>query len=186
MAIIYGCPKCKKNDSDYRSWHNWPKEPKEASYLCNYCGHTGYGVSIQKAKQNWRLIKNNHIKKTEKMKNEDKVCTADQAKQLSDLGFKIVTDQYWKSNGDYYELRPHNYESNYETFPAPDVAELGESLQGWQIILVTGEDANVWALYRPDNILDSYLPGKYDAAPEAQARCAALIWLIENNHIKIK
>lgn len=123
------------------------------------------------------------------MKSEDKVCTLDQAKRLVELGVVLETEKTWNT----YNIpnilvttsfNPHTIKDNPDLFfPAPDVAELGELLknandnltfyegnlsQQWKILLYK------WRTYERC----------FYGNTEAQARCAALIWLLENGYIK--
>ncbi len=120
------------------------------------------------------------------MKPEDKVCTLEQAKRLVELGVVLETEKYW------CDLKPWQLKQRYHSksllkkgviLPAPDVAELGDILpvEIWE---------NDKCIFQFDDIgkldTDCYVfnRSKSFLKTEAQSRCATLIWLIENGHVK--
>lgn len=123
------------------------------------------------------------------MKQEDKVCTPEQAKRIIKLGVVLETEKYWiyqANDGwfvydyDYWYRRKKRFD-NLEYYPAPDVAELGEVLGGYTVMKYQSD--SFWRLYDETGELRGwFFDGK---KPEAQARCAALIWLVENKYIEL-
>lgn len=139
------------------------------------------------------------------MKIEDQVCTSEQAQQLVELGVVLKTEKEWwifginvKSltisqpgyNFDNWKILP-------KIFSAPNVAELGILLPD-EILIEDylcelklqkyGNDSWVtgYSQIRTDekkSIEYQMSAGEYTT--EAQARCAALIWLIENKYLDI-
>ncbi len=136
-------------------------------------------------------------KNGDKMKLEDKVATFEQAKKLDELGVVLETEKKW-----FCETQLDNWPTHVEVadcyvtptinFPAPDVAELGELLPKTLGIIDQFEiriehDSGCWLIDYYDHY-EKYLSPMPDfiAETEAQARCAALIWLIENNYLEVE
>jgi len=122
------------------------------------------------------------------MKPEDKVATQVQSQKLIELGFKIETEKYWQPTRVGYFLGASDIIAlGVKSIPAPDVAELGEILP--DEIWNSDKSKCLWTFESLGKLETNYghwlLHGKYYKT-EAQARCAALIWLIENKHIEIK
>lgn len=132
------------------------------------------------------------------MKPEDKVCTLEQSKRLVELEIVFETEKYWWGEKLYTMEEVICWANNWNNgnrndcqFPSPDVAELGKVLpieveieghacylHTWPIIGEPGE----WALtYECGSGQVKYSVG---CMPEAQTRASALIWLLENSHIK--
>jgi hypothetical protein len=137
------------------------------------------------------------------MKLEDKVPTLEQCKKLVELEVMLETEKRWcgirwfhATNNYEWVLTSGNLMSRNHV-PAPDVAELGILLpvtfkkdkinyyfktKHW----LTGWHAGY--IYEDkffDTVNEETLVYKH-AETEAQARCAALIWLIENSYIKLE
>ena len=116
------------------------------------------------------------------MRIKEKVPTLEQCKRLVELGVKIETESFWYADEDGLNL------SRYDNwmlmlpgprYPAPDVAELGELLPN---IRIERADKFWWYYYiKPQASI--YSVRKFQT--EAQARAAALIWLIENGYFTI-
>jgi len=136
-----------------------------------------------------------------RMGNEWKVCTLDQAKRLVGLGVVLDTSQFWVCAGGHWQLgmgKGFLNELGPAIIPAPDVAELGVLLP--QFITVGMNEHG--GIKIPDMYFVKFSHGKgiffcnygkiagnnticeFDGETEAQARCAALIWLIESGHLK--
>ena len=123
------------------------------------------------------------------MEQEDKVATLEQCKMLVTLGIILNTENSWQStfSGDNYHLvYPGKIIQHYlpkERYPAPDVAELGE------VITYCLDEINIYIDKTSDGEYWLQINGPkaekrgYEHETEAQARCAALIWLIENGHL---
>ena len=121
------------------------------------------------------------------MSDEWKVATLEQSKRLVELGIMLETEKRWVTSP--------NGETHLRTdfksmgLPAPDVAELGVVLP---CVIVTGNSIiyttvsrNGVKFRRSQDVHG--LPDKsveINYGNEAQARCAALIWLIENDYLK--
>ena len=129
------------------------------------------------------------------MKPEDKVATVEQCKKLVKLGVDLETEKCWTysnldDNGEWIDCLLCNmpdgeYRFAADFFPAPDVAELGEvlNLNNGFYILRAGKKTvadlrTKWCDY------DECVAEIRNKPTEAQARCAALIWLIENGYLK--
>ena len=121
---------------------------------------------------------------------ENQVCSLDQAKKLVKLGVVLDTTWYWievcgnwllKNKWDlsYIEITPKDFKS--EIYPAPNVAELGVLLSGYQMVLTPNDG---WQIFNPEGFAHGFLSDKCDDLPEAPARTEALIWLLENGHLK--
>ncbi len=137
------------------------------------------------------------------MKNEDKVAILQQSKRLKELGVVLKTERYWEEITKNHPVhwvagttQLNTYKgvnSSYINYtPAPDVAELGELLP--YPFKIDGKDA-FWVSSRGNGLSSvSFLESTekitvlapFDYPTEAQARCNALIWLIENKHIDVK
>ncbi len=128
------------------------------------------------------------------MRQEDKVATLEQCKRLVEWGVVLKTEKYWIPSYvtpnivDNYRL--DNDTTGPKRLPAPDIAELGMLLPktlgvGEQFEIRIEHDSGCWLIDYYDHY-EKYLSPMPDfiAETEAQARCAALIWLIENKHIK--
>lgn len=123
---------------------------------------------------------------------EWKVPTLEQCKKLVKLGVVLDTEKSWTEDRRLL-FSDLILRSDIKRFPAPDVAELGELLP--TSILVpdnhgikykyhlrlkkTGTGFRVSYINHIGDIFHTEL-----LMTEAQARCAALIWLIENGYIK--
>lgn len=141
------------------------------------------------------------------MSNEWKVATLEQCKRLVELGVKLKTEKYWYAPDSELCTIPQleedwlNWKILRGLFPAPDVAELGKMLP--QSITAGINYTHGKGGFRiPDMyfVKFSHGSGSYycnyskiaghkaicevSGPTEAQARCAALIWLIENGHLK--
>ena len=130
-----------------------------------------------------------------KMKPEDKVPTLKQCKRLVELGVDIDTDFKWVgqlADTEYHIdliYHPNLWMKDLDVYPAPDVAELGELLptigeknNPCNLNWLSGVDpmsCNPYTVINGGNIHQ-----EFNEDTEAQARCAALIWLVENKHIK--
>ena len=122
------------------------------------------------------------------MKKEDKVPTIKQCKRLVELGVVLETEKFWTKKSGAWGLSEWN---NYMHFlpkdrvNAPDVAELGELLglnTGFYMLRLGSRKASPdfkrkWCDY-------DVCEAEINRETEAQARCAALIWLIENDYLK--
>ncbi len=125
------------------------------------------------------------------MKTIEKVCTKEQAKTLWDLDCRLITERYWRIDRLEYYTEIHDWADKWnrgclppDCYPALDVAELGEMLLQVDVIFPAPipnpkpeEQGKWWFLVNSGT-------QKVEAETEAQARCAALIWLIENGHLK--
>ena len=127
------------------------------------------------------------------MKNEEMVCSIEQAKALEKLGVKIETYFVWIESDPIDEanttevlviprlkkLDACSKGYNYVSF-APNVAELGEIFIKAGFQLPHKEyDGCFWTM--PDYLCEF----DWDLY-EAQARAESLIWLIENKYIKVE
>ena len=123
------------------------------------------------------------------MKQEDKIATPEQSNKLLELGFKMKTEKQWFDLGGKWKLvhahNPRNIKLN-KLMPAPDVAELGEVLKGYDVMnqQYDDKDCNIKDVYWLWN-KDDFLYEFFNVGTEAQARAASLIWLIEHKHIKV-
>jgi len=117
------------------------------------------------------------------MKQEDKVCTLEQAKKLVELDIVLKTEYHWTENThkEWYLNKVYNgcHKEFPAFYPAPDVAELGVLLKGYKVWI---NSVGYWQLTK-GNHLKELKTFNYKFT-EAQARCEALIWLIENDYIK--
>lgn len=139
------------------------------------------------------------------MKSEDKVPTLEQCKKLVELGVVLETEKMWVAdtivtkNPPYLTNPEFKYDIEsipgrvYNYYPAPDVAELGELLP--EIVKNDPESYTMCQEYDYmtkqfgiswDNSMELLGNKIHWAKTEAQARCAALIWLIENDHLNPK
>ncbi len=133
------------------------------------------------------------------MKLEDQVCTLKQAQKLVKLGLVLGTTYVWQKRGSDYQLasRYNLAAKSKDSFPAPNVAELGVLLPAGLMI----EDAHHWLetnkadasfltgyiqkANTPHSSHDELWVCKFIKETEAQARADALIWLIENGFVKV-
>lgn len=115
------------------------------------------------------------------MKLEDQVCNLQLAKKLKELGVEQNSLFWWVKDkfdefDDTYSL---HYQPSYRVdYSAFTVAELGEALKvsDPQVLKRYEGFGEVW-----------FCPNKSgQASTEANARAKMLIWLIENNYIKLK
>jgi hypothetical protein len=127
------------------------------------------------------------------MKIEDQVCSLEQAKTLFKLGVNLKTVFRYGEWMDksyhniFYSSRPKGNEfiNGYTFFPAPTVAELGVLLpqyvnvQETSLFLCQDKREGIFIVWYPT--LQTF-SNKH----EAQARAAALIWLIDNDKINPK
>lgn len=125
------------------------------------------------------------------MKPEDKVPTLEQCRRLVELGVVLETAKSWTEDGYllFSDLILRSDIKHIKRFPAPDVAELGEILSDFQVVKVHDNDhgKKFWAILDVDEWREmEWLTEEFDDKPEAQARCAALIWLIEHGYWKAK
>jgi len=120
------------------------------------------------------------------MKPEEKVPTLEQCKRLVEIGVVLKTERYWETDemldDPAWPCIIYSWDasddSRYKKYPAPDVAELGMQLPN---VKIERSDGNWWYYF------DEFNNGTYSAKnykTEAKARCAALIWLIENGYFK--
>ncbi len=129
------------------------------------------------------------------MKPENKVATLEQAKKLVELGVVLETEKKWvrRLDQDNFDLETSNqlYVVGYELFPAPDVAELGELLP--REVYIPYESCLGGVHYYTHVVVQDFERGfecsigtweSFLMPTEAQARCAALIWLYENNYLE--
>ncbi len=123
--------------------------------------------------------------------NEWKVCTLEQAKKLVELGVVLETEKYWypAQSRLLYRHEITDIADNVamssmieigNLLPAPDIAELGELLGQYTVMKYSHD--SLWRLYDELGALRKWI--SQGDIPEAEVRCAALIWLIENGHIK--
>jgi hypothetical protein len=139
------------------------------------------------------------------MEKEDKFCTPEQSEELFKLGVVIETEMYWASSkvlnhnelchkGRKQELASIWYDiisrkivfTNWEFFPAPDVAELGDFLwkSGYFLVPCLGG----WDLYDHGGVMmymQHFHKTEYTVNNEAQARCTSCIWLVKNKIIRL-
>ncbi len=111
--------------------------------------------------------------------NEWKVATVEQCKKLVELGVVLETEKVWHHVAGLLcsNFTPWMVETNI-VIPAPDVAELGKVLKEEELetmwhnttCVITGVQ-NAYSI-------------EFLGETEAQARCAALIWLIEKGYLK--
>ena len=116
------------------------------------------------------------------MKIEEKVPTLEQCKRLVELGVNTETERFWYTDEDGLNLSRYDYWMLMlpgPRYPAPDVAELGELLPNIRIERTSG----LWWYYYIKPRDSIYSVRKFHT--EAQARAAALIWLIENGYLTI-
>ncbi len=132
------------------------------------------------------------------MRQEDKVATLEQCKRLGELGVVLETEKYWEipcyKDGKTRLKHKYNLGGEYgsSSISAPDVAELGELLPN-----ITGTNRvayslniektdHAWMVWYDSPGYRATIFDMPECKHEAQARCAALIWLIENKHINPK
>jgi hypothetical protein len=132
------------------------------------------------------------------MKIENQVCSPEQAKELAERGVKIKTvfrHGFWVDesyNTIFHSSEPKGYGffNGYTFFPAPTVAELGVLLPCYIEVesIGPGDDGKrYFSSFRDDEGFRSEFANEYTSdlyATEAQARAAALIWLLDNKYIK--
>ena len=119
------------------------------------------------------------------MKPEDKYPTVEQCKRLVELGVVLDTEKYWKTFNDgdtFLVVINQTVDPTAYLFPAPDVAELGEALRGYSVVRIQERGWRLWKTSFAFSKVNDFINYK----TEAQARCAALIWLIEQGYIKTK
>ena len=133
------------------------------------------------------------------MKIENQVCTIDQAKKIKALGVDLKTYFSWVNNGDdnpSYEVLPtlQITDPSKTIYPAPTVAELGDllpssvSLEDEDLFIQgslgnrKGEFHYIWFQSSLDNVEWELFPA-VERDTEAEARCEALIWLLENDFV---
>ncbi len=128
------------------------------------------------------------------MKPEDKVCTIEQSKRLVELGVVIETEKSWYPECNEWPTHldvSNCYISDHPEIKAPGVAELGALLPS----RITGKDLAIELVeyrrqygavtFEISNICDSEnMIYSNSEDTEAQARAAALIWLIENEYLE--
>ncbi len=140
------------------------------------------------------------------MKVEDQVCTIEQAKRFVELGIRLQTYFQWEvpDNADRSEsetcalsITSSAMKKNINTYPAPSAAELGEllpavvSLEEEDLFIQgslgnrRGEFHYIWFQSSLDNVEWELFPA-IEKDTEAEARAEALIWLIENEFVKIE
>ncbi len=124
---------------------------------------------------------------------EWKHASLEQCKKLQELGVVLETEKVWvyspifsepsscrlMTTTESTELRKGTSNKSY---PAPDVAELGKVL-GKYIVIQWPWETEVL------NVFDRKFKHRlsvHDDISEAQARCAAYIWLIENGYLKVE
>ncbi len=131
---------------------------------------------------------------------ESKRCTIEQSLKLQELGVVLKVEMHWvRSIGTVNTpsewvlvsrqgtidqgIDPDVFTNAYH--PAPDVAELGEILlDNGYLIIWGGQKSEVIMAGRNWSPIYKWIRLKKQT--EAQARCAALIWLIENKHLDPK
>jgi hypothetical protein len=130
------------------------------------------------------------------MKTEEKVCTKEKSERLVELGIDLKTEKHWVKTcrGKWFICQNNEVDFHLTFaderihFPAPDVPELGRLLGKY-----TCNDYTLITINYSDDMPDGESTG-YECffgrdpvcyfSNEAEARCAALIWLIENEHLK--
>ncbi|MBU2513458.1 hypothetical protein KJ966_19120 [bacterium] len=140
------------------------------------------------------------------MKIENQVCSVDQAKRLVELGIRLQTFFQWelpvntkRSDPDVFSLSVVSSIPGKKviSYPAPSVAELGEllptviSLEEEDLFIQgslgkrRGEFHYIWFQSSLDNVEWELFPA-IEKDTEAEARAEALIWLIENDYVKLE
>lgn len=126
------------------------------------------------------------------MKPEDKVCTSNQSYRLRELGFEIEAQYSWyiaefEFSPEIISLELTEDVKRKSHCPAPDAAELGEVLKITPMhrILVSYGGKEI-CVQQGAYCSDYYKMIEVDGKTEAQARAAALIWLIENGVLSKK
>lgn len=120
------------------------------------------------------------------MKIENQVCTLEQRVKLFNYGItESIIHHYSKPDGTYIECDKLQYPpKQWVKIPAFTSTELGEMLPNcFTTMKLTGEHDmpnHRWRIYNED---DADAVGDVMFETEAQARAAALIHLLENNHI---
>lgn len=120
---------------------------------------------------------------------ENHVCSFKQAEKLLRLGLNLETYWFYRTNGTLITV--DNFHWAAESFmPAYTVAELGVLLGCYQ--LNYDHYDKLWRVTRQSSILPNktveFITVLLRISPgdENQARAAALIWLIENDFVKVK
>lgn len=129
------------------------------------------------------------------MKQEDKVPLREQCQKLVELGVILKTEKQWISLGGYWKIVSSSKNNELAILrgfiiPAPDVAELGALLPGniRRYELKCVKEDGEWHIeyYEDDECNPGHLILDFYFKSEAQARCEALIWLLENKHLKME
>ncbi len=135
---------------------------------------------------------------------ENKIITKEQAVQLYNLGFKIESELYWE---DGKIKRLPRFQSGHiaqipigrtwvmgkTCFPAYDAIELGEVLPD-EFVIEGDYDVNIF--YRKGTITqgkhmlyiedeEQHFYKDFFAETEAQVRGDCVIWILENEHLKL-
>lgn len=122
------------------------------------------------------------------MKLEDQLVCQELSEKISKLGVKADSLWWWaKTSREEDYLTDSDHLSLYDEpyYPAYTVAELGEMLP--YIIRTDKHDYILGCYKRKTDYLVSFgLLKEILADTEANARAKMLIWLIENNHIKVE
>lgn len=129
------------------------------------------------------------------MKIEDQVCSFEQAKKLPQIGDSLFVwvkknpDSNLKlmSREDWFLSKEVCRRFPWDAWDAYTVAELGVLLGRYQVVKVHDYEADeeYWSITNLDNGLDIvWLPGDFDGKGENEARADALIWLLDNGHLK--
>ncbi len=138
------------------------------------------------------------------MKIEEQVCSYSQAKRLAELGLRLPTLFHWvpgEKSGDAVPafLGDQDLPDSVakEQYPAPTVAELGlllptEISLDDEDLYLQGTIGNrrrefyyIWFQSSIDNVEWELFPS-IEKETEAVARAEALIWLIENEFVKVE
>ena len=127
--------------------------------------------------------------------NEWKYATLEQSQKLKALGWKLETEKYWIDSPMFegWAIRPKADVKVYEceSYPTPDVAELGLLLpervkdsDGEEIFSITNDIFRMDTFQGPEWCVSMIGGSTYVTfKTEAEARCRALIWLIENKYL---
>ena len=138
------------------------------------------------------------------MKLEDQVCTFEQSLKLAELGVALPTTFYWSAKGKdrsdpaafKLTIKEENDETADTCYSAFTTAELGILLP-YELNLEDedlyiqgtignrrGEFYYIWFQSSLDNVEWELFPA-IERDTEAQARADALIWLIENEFVRV-
>lgn len=122
---------------------------------------------------------------------EQQVCSLELAKRLKELGVDNPSWFFWQLfRNDVFTVTDDPY-SNTEVYHAYTVAELGEMLMDFcinntsDIALDFNHNSNGYYTLIIPTILNKILNIYMVNHKEADVRAHAVIWLIENGHIKV-